>query len=247
MAALNLGDVPAAQAWYDFSVRYYVHSVFAWSGPEGGFSNGTAYGQGAMDLSLQIWDPLAQTTGVNLYKKPFSFGFMNFFAQFVPPGAKVHAFGDGSEDIPTIKFLKAYASRFATPAAKWYYDNLVGQEDALTLLLAPSPLPVTTVATSQAPANGAVYPSIGWVAMHSSLIDPYRTSLYFKSSPYGSYGHSHGDQNTILLHSGNRVLLTQAGYYSYGTPLYDDCYRQTKSHKAISYDSGIGQPARRES
>ena len=246
IAALNLGDVAAAQTWYDFSVRYYVHSVFAWSGAEGGFSNGTAYGQGAMDLVLQIWDPLAQMTGVNLYKKPWSKGFGDFFTMFVPPGAKVHAFGDGSEDTPTVKFLKAFASRFSAPAARWYYDNLVGQEDALTLLLAPSPLPVTLATSSAPPPNAAIFPSIGWVAMHTAISDPSRMSLYFKSSPFGSYAHSHGDQNTILLQSGNRVLLTQAGYYDYGMPLYYDWYRQTKSHNAVTYDSGIGQAIDRD-
>ncbi|MTV41908.1 DUF4962 domain-containing protein [Duganella radicis] len=254
IAALNLGDVPAATQWYDFSVRYYVHSVFAWSGAEGGFSNGTAYGQAAMDLSLQIWDPLAEMTGVNLFKKPWAKGFKDFFTMFVPPGAKVHAFGDGSEDTPTPKFLKAFASRFATPEAKWYYDNIAGQEDALTLLLAPSPLPVSRVAAGAPPANSGVYPSIGWVAMHNNqanpiapaAFNPNRVSLYFKSSPFGSYAHSHGDQNAILLHAGSRVLLTQAGYYEYGTPLFYDWYRQTKSHNAVTYDGGIGQAIDRD-
>ena len=34
--------------------------------------------------------------------------------------------------------------------------------------------------------NAAVFPVIGWAAMHSDLRDPRRTSVYFKSSPYGS-------------------------------------------------------------
>lgn len=249
ISALNLGDMPAAKEWYDFSVRYYMHYVFAWSGAEGGYANGTSYGQGAMDMALQIWDPLAEMTGVNLYKKPWSKGFQDFFAMFVPPGATVHAFGDGSEDAPTLKFIKAFASRFETPQARWYYNNIAAQEDALTLLLAPSPLPVSKVSSAVPPANSGVYPSIGWVAMHNSqgspasltTPNPNRVSLYFKSSPYGAYSHSHGDQNTILLHAGGRVLLTQAGYYEYGTTLFYDWYRQTKSHNAITYDGGIGQ------
>jgi hypothetical protein len=242
IGALNLGDVPAAQTWFDFAVRTYVHQVYTWSGPEGGYANGTAYGQAAADFSVQIWDPLSQALGVSIYRKPWSDGFLRFMAHFVPPGTPNHVFGDGHEDVPNTYLLKAFASRFNTPAAKWYYSSMTGVEDPLTLLQAPSPLPVTTVATAAPPANGAFYPSVGWAAMHSSLADTKRTSLYFKASPYGSYNHSHGDQNSIVLNSGGKRLLIEAGYYDwYGSPLWSSWYRATKSHNAVTYDNGIGQ------
>jgi hypothetical protein len=242
IGALNVGDVPAAQAWFDFAVRTYVHQVYTWSGPEGGYANGTAYGQAAADFSVQIWDPLSQALGVSIYRKPWSDGFLRFLAHFVPPGTPNHVFGDGHEDVPNTYLLKAFASRFNTPAAKWYYNSMTGVEDPLTLLQAPSPLPVTTVASAVPPPNGAYYPSVGWAAMHSSLADMKRTSLYFKSSPYGSYNHSHGDQNSIVLNSGGKRLLIEAGYYDwYGSPLWSSWYRATKSHNAVTYDGGIGQ------
>lgn len=242
IAALNLGDVPAAQTWFDFAVRTYVHQVYTWSGPEGGYANGTAYGQAAADFSVQIWDPLSQALGVSIYRKPWSDGFLRFMAHFVPPGTPNHVFGDGHEDVPNTYLLKAFASRFNTPAAKWYYYSMSGVEDPLTLLQAPSPLPVTTVASAVPPPNGAFYPSVGWAAMHSSLADTKRTSLYFKASPYGSYNHSHGDQNSIVLNSGGKRLLIEAGYYDwYGSPLWSSWYRATKSHNAVTYDNGIGQ------
>jgi len=243
IAALNLGDIPAAQTWFDFSVRTYVHQVYTWSGPEGGYANGTAYGQAVADYSVQIWDPLSQALGVSIYRKPWSDGFLRFLAHFVPPGSPNHVFGDGHEDVPNVYLLKAFASRFDTPAAKWYFQSMTGgQEDSLTQLQAPSPLPVNTVATAAPPPNAAMYPSVGWAAMHSSLADMKRTSLYFKSSPYGSYNHSHGDQNGIVLNSGGKRLLMEAGYYDwYGSPLWTSWYRATKSHNAITYDNGVGQ------
>jgi hypothetical protein len=242
IAALNLGDVPAAQTWFDFAVRTYVHQVYTWSGPEGGYANGTAYGQAAADFSVQIWDPLSQALGVSIYRKPWSDGFLRFMAHFVPPGTPNHVFGDGHEDVPNTYLLKAFASRFNTPAAKWYFNSMAGVEDPLTLLQAPSPLPVNTVTSAVPPPNGAFYPSVGWAAMHSSLADTKRTSLYFKSSPYGSYNHSHGDQNSIVLNSGGKRLLIEAGYYDwYGSPLWSSWYRATKSHNAVTYDNGVGQ------
>lgn len=242
ISALTVGDIPAAQNWFDFSVRTYIHQIYAWSGPEGGYANGSAYGQVAVDYSLQIWDPLGQAIGLNLYKKPWASGFSRFFMHFVPPGSVTHVFGDGHEDKPNTNILKGYASRFATPEAKWYYSNLVGTEDPLTLLMAPSPLPVNQIAASKPPANAALYRSIGWVAMHSDIADRMRTSLYFKSSPFGAYNHSHGDQNSIVLVSGGKPLMIEAGYYDwYGSPLWNDWYRQTKSHNGITFDGGAGQ------
>ena len=41
--------------------------------------------------------------------------------------------------------------------------------------------------------------------MHSSLSDPNRLSIFFKSSPYGSYNHSHADQNSFVIHHRGRL------------------------------------------
>ena len=243
IAALTVGDIPAAATWFDFSVRAYIHSVSVWSGAEGGYANGTAYGQVSINLYMQTWGTMKEAIGINVFDKPWSRGFLTFFMHFVPPGSPTHVFGDGHEDVPNQNYLKAYASRFRTPQARWYHNALVGKEDALTMLATSAPLPVTEVATATPPANAAVYPSIGWVAMHSNLADMKRTSVYFKSSPFGSYNHSHGDQNSFVLHSGGKPLLIEAGYYDwYGSPLWNDWYRQTKSHNGITFDNGIGEP-----
>lgn len=242
VAALSLGEFEEADVWFNYAVRSYIHQIYAWSGPEGGFANGTAYGQAVMDISVQIWDSLSEITGVNLYAKPWSEGFMRFMGSFVPPGQATHVFGDGHEDAPNTYLLKAFSSRIPTPVGKWYYNAVSGVEDPLTLLLAPSPLPANTVATPMAPPQASVFPSVGWVAMHSDIVDRNRTSLYFKSSPFGSYNHSHGDQNSIVLFSGGKQLLSEAGYYDwYGSPLWKNWYRQTRSHNGITYDGGIGQ------
>ncbi|HEU4852388.1 MAG TPA: heparinase II/III family protein [Telluria sp.] len=243
ISTLALGDIPNASKWFDFATRAYINTVYAWSGPEGGYANGTAYGQYTADYALQIWQPLTHATGVNLFSKPWSTGFLQFFAHFVPPGSTRHLFGDENETKPDFRFLKAYAARFATPQAAWYANNITGDEDNLTLLQAQYPLPSKQVSTMVPPPDAALYPSIGWVAMHSSMQDAKRTSLFFKSSPYGAYNHSHGDQNSIILNSGGRPLLVEAGYMDYyGSPLFNDWYRTTKAHNAVTFDNGIGQP-----
>jgi hypothetical protein len=243
ISTLALGDIPAAVDWFDFSFRAYANSIYAWSGPEGGFANGTAYAQYTADYALQIWQPMREATGVNLFDKPWAKGFLQYFMQFLPPNTPSHVFGDQHETVPDTRLLKAYAARFSSPSAAWYVKNLNGDEDPLSLLQASFPLPVASAEASQrSPHSSGLFPSIGWVAMHSDIADRARTSLYVKSSPYGSFNHSHGDQNSLVLVSGGRKLLIETGWYDwYNSPLWNDWYRQSKAHNAITFDGGQGQ------
>jgi hypothetical protein len=242
MAALSMGEFPEAETWFRFAFRHYIASLSPWSGPEGGYANGTAYGEYTIDISLQVWQPLARATNVNLLELPWVIGLLNSYMQFMPPGSQNHVFGDAHETKPEMKFMKALALRIATPEAKWYAQNITAGEDTVSFLQGPHPMPALSVATAVAPPNSAIYPTIGWAAFHSNITDSNRTSVYFKSSPYGSFNHSHGDQNGFVLKKGGVALLTEAGWYDwYGSPNFNDWYRQTKAHNAITYDGGNGQ------
>lgn len=242
IASLALGDIPDAQKWFDFSFRAYANAPSPWAGPEGGYAQGTAYAEYAAGYLVALWDPLSQATGVNFYAKPWALGFLDFATEFTPPGSKVHAFGDGSETKPDTRVFHAFASRMVSPRAAWYVASLGGTEDTLSLLQAPYPLPVADTVYKSPPSNSAYYPSIGWVAMHSDIGSTGRSSLYFKSSPYGSFNHSHGDQNGLLLSVAGQPLLVKAGWYDwYGSPYWTDWYHQTRSQNAVTFDGGKGQ------
>jgi hypothetical protein len=78
--------------------------------------------------------------------------------------------------------------------------------------------------------------------MHSSLADPLRTSIYFKSSPYGAYNHSHADQNSFVVnHRGERLAIASGYYDDYRTPHWSNWYKQTRAKNAITFDGGVGQ------
>jgi len=242
ISTLALGDLPEAQKWFDFSFRAYVNTPSPWSGQEGGYANGTAYAEYAAGYMVALWDPMVQATGVNLYAKPWTLGFLDFATQFIPPGSKIHAFGDGSETKPDQRVFRAFANRMVSPRAAWYVANLGGLEDSMSVLQAPYPMPVAGTSLKVPPSNSAYYPSTGWVAMHSNIGDQNRTSFYFKSSAYGSFNHSHGDQNGLLLSVAGQPLLVKAGWYDwYGSPLWTDWYHQSKSQNAITFDGGKGQ------
>ncbi|WP_297572275.1 heparinase II/III family protein [uncultured Deefgea sp.] len=242
IAALLVGDVPEADIWFRDTFRGYAQYINPLGGEDGGYAGGTAYGEYSADVYLQLWDPMSIATGVSFYHKPWSKGMLDFFAYFVPPGTPSHQFGDAAETKPVNRLLKAYASRFNSPLAAWYYRNLVGDELASTLLSAPMPLPIDGLANTAPDVNSLYLPTIGWAAMHSELADRSRTSLYFKSSPYGSFNHSHGDQNTFTLVDQGRPILVDSGIYDwYGSAHWHQWYRHTKAHNGITFDGGQGQ------
>ncbi|MEC5159511.1 MULTISPECIES: heparinase II/III domain-containing protein [unclassified Janthinobacterium] len=242
IATLSLTHIDEADAWFDFATRGYINSISAWSGPEGGFANGTAYAQYTAEIYLNVWPALKQATGVDLFKKPWSAGFVKYFAEFMPPGSSNNMFGDEHELKHNFAMVKSFASRVATPEAAWYVRNNPATQDSLALLQAPYPLPVNTMPNAVAPPNAALFQSIGWAAMHSDLNNTARTSLFFKSSPYGSYNHSHGDQNSIVLRSGGKPLLIEAGFEdAYESAMGKAWYRTTRAHNGVTFDGGKGQ------
>lgn len=228
-------------------VPRYLARPIPW-GETGGYANGTAYAQwDVLYTHFSVWSLLKNALGVDLWQSDWAKGYLNFMAYFLPPGAPSGLFGDETEkrfaDVWATQ-AKVYAAHRPSPLADWYARNQFGEKPLhLALMLAPwrdfsqvpGPLPSGT-------PQAVHLADIGWVAMHSDLGDRGRTSVYFKSSPYGSYNHSHADQNAFVIHAGGRVLAADSGYYDYyGSPHWKDWYKQTRAHNAITFDGGQGQ------
>lgn len=79
------------------------------------------------------------------------------------------------------------------------------------------------------------FQDVGWVSMHSALGDPENDiMLSFKSSPYGSFSHSHADQNTFIINAYGENLAINAGYREYHRSQMHKYYtRQTISKNNI--------------
>jgi hypothetical protein len=242
ISALMIGSISEAEQWFRDSFRFYVHYQSPWGGEEGGFANGTAYAEYSIIALLDLWDVIAATTGVNIYEKPWSQGFLKFMACFNPPGSPTFAFGDGAERKPWEEILKAYANRYDNDLALWYSANLTGSPPPLSELTNPISRARTNASGEAPKENSCVFKSIGWVAMHSHWADPKRTSIYFKSSPYAAFNHSHADNNSFVVISEGEPLLIDSGYYDwYGSPHWKGWYWRTKAHNVITFDGGRGQ------
>jgi hypothetical protein len=245
IGVLMAGDIPEADNW----VKEAVPAAIAWTSPwgwaDGGFANGTAQGFWDTGSNLPVWFLLRNAAGVDLSRKEWVRNNARFFAYFVPPGAPSGAFGDGLE-MPLNEVWsrvgKALASFAPSPLARWYARSQNREDESrLELLMAPA-ADFSQARFPEGTPDSAFFPSIGWAAMHSSLSDPNRLSIFFKSSPYGSYNHSHADQNSFVVNHRGRRLAIASGYYDdYGTKHWHEWYKQTRSTNAITFDGGQGQ------
>jgi hypothetical protein len=226
----------------------YLKRPIPWGGGDGGFANGTTYAHwGLLDTHFVVWQLLKNLTGADLWNSDWAKGYVNFAAYFLPPGAPSGLFGDEAErPYPNVWATQAKAIAAAKPSllAEWYArNNSGGNLLHLALLLAPPvDLSSSGISLPGGTPNGIRLADVGWVAMHSDLADRSRTSVYFKSSPFGSYNHSHADQNSFVIHARGRSLAIDSGYYDYyGSPHWKNWYKQTRAHNAITFDGGQGQ------
>lgn len=243
---LMLGETTRAPVWAKRFIPLYLNTTMVWAGADGGFASGTTYaGWDIGEYSLRHWDNLRRIAGIDLTEKSWIKNFGRFLTYFVPPGTPTGLFGDGAEEVmPEVwaRYAKAYSARVPLPLHSWYARQWF-QEDATALELITAPVAnFDTINLPPGTPNAAVFYSIGWAALHSDLQNRGRTSIYFKSSPYGSLNHSHADQNSFVLHVGGKVLLADSGYYdSYDSPHQIQWSRRTEAHNAITYDGGQGQ------
>jgi hypothetical protein len=240
---LNGVAMTTPESWYKQMYPVYFAWISAWGGDDGGFANGTNYLIWNIEVG-EDWDMLRFVTGVDITHKSWTHNLGREMVYFQPPGSPNGIFGDGAElnnSEPNDRLFRPYAARTGEQLYSWYSGQLFGgDESRLMVLFAPPftrglPLPANT-------PNSIWLPSIGWTAMHSDLANRARTSIYFKSSVYGSYDHSHADQNSFIINANGRPLAIESGIYDYyGSAINIGWSKMTQAHNAITFDGGVGQ------
>ena len=253
-----LGDVPEADAWLDYVLRCYLTSYPSWGSDEGGWAQGVSYWSIYLYWSSVFVEALREVTNVDLLRRPF-FQHTGYFGVYAhPPYAPRAAFGDDAYSPPTepermlIDFL---ADSLHDPILKWQAQSIQVPpeiaadsdqwyvEDVVSICRAADNLPPIHPEPPTKLGGSRLFADIGWAAMHSALGDA-RDDVWvlFKASRFGSFSHSHADQNTFLLNAHGQALAIDSGYYpDYGTPHDELWSRQTEAHNGILVN-GRGQP-----
>ncbi|MFD2332784.1 DUF4962 domain-containing protein [Cohnella sp. GCM10020058] len=247
IATAMLGEYPdgRAETWYAKIVPAYINIMPPWGGEDGGWSQGTGYWQWSNLIGQEFEDVLLASTGLNLYKKAFSRNEGLYPLYAFPHGTPKGIFGDDSEylpDKPSVTIYDRLSQLSGDARLKWAAEaigtgpdytmnnNYFYGDDNLSSR-PPVDLP-----------RARWFEDVGLVAMHSELYDPDRVSMYFKSSPYGSYNHSYADQNSFVVNAFGESLAIEAGYYDSYTSIHRTQFTsQTLAANAITYDGGVGQ------
>ena len=260
-------DLPEAREWWQFAYDFYRNQFPPWGGDDGGWAEGNAYWRGTFehaafqDTLLAIGDPIA-------YSSPF-WKNSPFFAIYNVQPYMHTIFGDTSnaghfdlepsiadymEHLARVQqngYLRAYAE-LCTDTRPRPTDKGLGVLDRVyptaceflirNFIASGKPLPPAK-ALSDLPAD-RYFRDVGWVSLHSALGRPDNDiQITFKSSPYGSFSHSHADQNTFILNAYGEGLAINSAYREFhGSPHHKEWTRQTRSKNDLLID-GLGQKA----
>ncbi len=242
-------DVPEASDWFE-NIQPFYYKVQGWGGEDGGHANGTGYANGSLKAEDTARHDLVYTsTGYKSWGGEAEVGETpnKYLMFFMSNGAPVGSFGD-DETIPPIRetvSLTRYivgAVRYNDSANKWASET----RGTKPYIKEPMLLKYFNNDVESIPPfdmmNTYHDRDIGWIAMKSDIIDPWHTALHFKSSFWGSYNHSHADNNGFMLYAYGEPLAVSSGYFDYYYSDHDKNYsHQTLAHNAITHDGGKGQ------
>ncbi len=253
MAIVMAGESEGATTWLEYSLRALTTIYPHWAGHEGGWAEGTPYGLWYNGFYIPAFEGLRQTTGFDLWQRPFFRNVRYFFFYCTAVRGEIRPFGDSAETGgPGVKGGSGYANlmwhhahRFSDPHMGWWVNQIRGWSgggDRTSLLFEDEPpsAPPTDLPQSRA------FRGVGWAGLHGDLADPDNdTCMIFKSSPYGSVSHSHADQNAFAVMKGGRALAIPSGYYgpAYGERHHAEWTRTTKANNCVLVN-GEGQGIR---
>ncbi|MEC9347448.1 MAG: heparinase II/III family protein [Pseudomonadota bacterium] len=263
ISTLLAGDSPRAVAWFRTLYPLFLGLGNPWGGDDGGYANGVNYGVWELLSNAQQWDTIRGTTDVDYFDTAWARGQGLFLSYVVPPGAPNSGFGDGGEEYRPLVWAETARLLFERTRlpvagrlfARWQQfirDSDFSEADmdeevtGWTILLGSSlpPAPLSTIASESTHLpDSAIFPSIGWSVMHSDIDSPDRYSILFKSSPYGSFSHSHADQNSFIINGLREAIAIDSGYYDTHKSRHHLAWTtRTEAHNAITFDGGKGQP-----
>ena len=228
-----------------------LHTLGIW-GEDGSFGNGIAYSWYAFNSLVPFAASARVVSGINLYQVPAVRRSGEQLIAFTPPNMlQSSAFGDETEtrnlyDYYSAANYRLHAQQTRDARDAWYWRakpaNVSAPNDAsiwqlLLLGVDPSAPPAALAPSS----NDWFSVDSGLAAMHVDIKRSDRTSVFFRSSRFGAFNHSHADQNSLVYVSKGQPLLIGAGYYPYYNSPHHKNTRATRFKNALTYDGGFGQ------
>jgi uncharacterized protein DUF4962/heparinase II/III-like protein len=254
-AVATLSELPESEQWLTYAYEVWLGRAPTEGRSDGGWTVGVTYLGFEAESLVGIPILFQNLTGVDFFQAAFYHNSLYYLLYALPPHCFSDGFGDAHEKgkgpRPShIRYAQALGDQLGDPYAFWYVrkslegtdKERVGWRDWSGLAWGKerkSPPLSRPFALPQARA----FRETGVVAMHTDLADTTNDLFVsFRSSPWGSLGHAHADQNTFNIVVGGERLFYSSGYKVSGR---DDhvlgWYKHTRGHNGILID-GKGQP-----
>lgn len=243
-----LYDVDGIDSYFEQMLELYLPSLPPMSFEDGGWSKGTAYWTYAFTRDKWFMDILKIGGYADCYKKAWAQNEA-YWAMYMMPSDSYGSFGDESNQTKpgsSYKMGLTKLGKFTGNKSAYWARNKAGTLDnpergLFDLILFADVLDEKGEKPTALP-NSHVFVDQGMTAMHSSLTNDERISLYFRSGKYGSYNHMHADQNSFFIEAYGERLAIKSGYYDSYHSAHDSGFtRTTLAHNSITYDGGKGQ------
>ncbi len=242
-------EFPAATGWLAEAWDLYAITFNQWGNSDGGFGNGPGYAWHELEDSfLSTFVTARIMAQVDLSAHPYVQHFGDFLAAVTPRGAvRRSAYGDDLEidhfyESDASRHFRMYAALTQRPSDSWYAQLANLNQDLPMLNYAMLGLRLPAVTPVAPTALSYVSGDAGIAVLFSSADPASRSALYFRSSQFGSYNHSHADQNSIYLDVDGKPLLITGGYMTdYFAAHHLAVQRNTRYQNAMTFDGGVGQ------
>lgn len=233
-----------------------ITTFASWGGSsDGAFANSMGYGWYAAASIVRFMAIMKLAANFDFTSWPQAVGIGDFLVAMSAPLENIHqAFGDEADATNHYQLYSGDTMRmlaYLTGKAEheWYWrlraENLTNKWlfAPLHFMLLGTSLPTPTPPKRALQfANSFLFEDAGYVALHVRTSDADRTSVFFRSSRFGSFNHSHADQNAFTFISKGKDILISGGVYdSFGSDFHRNVTRATRYKNALTFDGGIGQ------
>lgn len=249
-AVATLSALPENKKYIDHAYQIFLARAPVAGGNGGGWANGLPYFAvntstvGDMAYFLQV------VGGAPLFQKPWYQKLPDYYIQCGPAGAPTDGFGDMHDRVSQKgqgSVLPYLVMADSNPKALWQLNNIdqgssLGDERRgnaeiqwLMLLTNTQKLSSKQAFSEDDLPEAMLFPEVGLVSMHTGVANPPEdTAVYFRSSPFGAFGHMHANQNAFnLVHKADKLFYSAGYYTSFADPHSVTSYRHTRAHNSM--------------
>lgn len=244
IAIATYGEIPEAHDWLAQIIPQYTVILPPWSYQDGGWCQGTDYWQYSTGSNKEFIDILRSAGIIDLYKKTWQQNEY-LWTMYAYPHGLTGSFGDQSNRTrsggasKTSLYRDAYYGK--NPTAKWLAEGFGSLSNGyFNYAIADVERMEAKIPTSYQTSHH--FRDIGWTVMGNNVLNSKRVVMTFKSSPYGSFNHSHADQNSFIIQAYGENLAIKSGYYDAYHSKHDSGFtRASHAHNTVTLSKSRGQ------